>query len=382
VALTALALIAIAVAGFVYLRPAPPAKPQITASEVNLLQVSSYPMSFAFVTPQMGWASTVVAQQSIVFRTTDGAKHWERQLLSQSNPDLTPGSFAPISVQLFGTARGFITVGNPIAQFYRTADGGATWTRLPVPSLTVDAIEFSDPTNGWLSGSFTSTAGQDLRLFATHDAGDTWSRLPDPPPRAVRLAFRASNDAWLGSYGPGPPHFFKSSDSGQTWVRHDLPAPPGGAWTPDQYYLNFPTTIWLAPGKGAVAFVEAIRCIVASPTPGTCLNANAETFLFTSDGIGDTWKSVPFPPGPFVLQDATHWWATSKNTLFKSTNAGQSWNPVATIPAQWQFTAPGVVDSMHGWAAVFVVGGFGLALTNDGGVHWTLANVPKEPLSV
>jgi photosystem II stability/assembly factor-like uncharacterized protein len=381
VALAALALIAIAVAGVLYLRPAPTSKPQVPAPAVSLSQVSSTPLSFAFVTPQMGWASTVVAGQTMVFRTTDGAKHWERQLVGQSNPELTPGSYAPISIQLFGRTQGFMTAGQPVQQFYRTSDGGTTWARLPLPSLSVETIEFSDASYGWLSGSFTSTAGTLLSLFATQDAGDIWVRLPDPPSGAAGLAFRRPTEAWLGSYGPGPPHVFSSSASGQSWVRRDLPPPAGGSWTPDPFYSSFPTTIQLLPRSGAIARVEAIKCVVATAPPATCLNANAETFLFTSDGVSDTWRSVPFPPGPVAYQDAIHWWATGKNTLFKSTNAGQSWNPVATIPADWQFSAPGVLDSAHGWASMFVRGGYGLALTTDGGLHWNLANVPSAPVS-
>jgi hypothetical protein len=51
------------------------------------------------------------------------------------------------------------------------------------------------------------------------------------------------------------------------------------------------------------------------------------------------------------------------------------------IAADWQFSAPEVLDSAHGWASMFVRGGYGLALTHDGGLHWNLANVPSAPVS-
>lgn len=47
-----------------------------------------------------------------------------------------------------------------------------------------------------------------------------------------------------------------------------------------------------------------------------------------------------------------------------------------TGPAR-QFSVPGVLDSRHAWASIFVMGGYGLVLTNDGGLHWALASVPQ-----
>jgi hypothetical protein len=102
-------------------------------------------------------------------------------------------------------------------------------------------------------------------------------------------------------------------------------------------------------------------------------------YYFTSSDGGITWRYIRAPPGSLGYQDSLHWWATSANALFKSADAGQSWSDVATIPTGWQFSQPGVLDSTHAWASLFVAGGNGLALTSDGGLHWTLANVPKPP---
>src|SRR6266478_9552492 len=129
-ALTALALIAIAVAAFVYLRPTPTSPPPVQAPAINPLQVSSTPVDYAFVTPSTGWAALLVvgpsldSRQFVLFRTTDGARHWQQQLIGQSSPGFTPGSYLPISVQFFGKTDGFMTLGRPIEHLYRTIDGG------------------------------------------------------------------------------------------------------------------------------------------------------------------------------------------------------------------------------------------------------------------
>lgn len=383
-ALIVVAAIVIAVAGFAYLRSTATRQEATVPGPLDPKFISSTPVDYTFVTQSMGWASMVVVPSSAggqfrVFRTVDGAKHWQQQLVGQSRPELTPGSYAPITVQFFGVTHGFMTIGGPIAELYRTNDGGAHWVRLSLLSLTIDAITFSDASNGWLSGSFSSATRQVPRLFATHDAGDSWTKLPDPPADAAGLRFRRPTEAWMGGFGAGSPHVYTSSDAGQSWLLHDLPAPAGGSWAPDRYFPDFPTAVQLLPRVGAIASVEAIRCVAvsASSQTTTCANATSETFLFTSGDGGNTWKQVAAPPGVVAYQDSVHWWATSTNALFKSMNAGESWKQVATIPADRQFSVPGILDSSHAWASIFVMGGYGLALTHDGGLGWTLAAVPK-----
>jgi photosystem II stability/assembly factor-like uncharacterized protein len=279
---------------------------------------------------------------------------------------------------MFGKTRGFMTIGRPIEHLYRTLDGGAHWDSADLPaSPQIHSAAFSDPSHGWLLALPVSPRTQALILYATSDGGDNWQRLADPPVDADGLGFRRPTDAWLGAYGPGPPHVYTSSNTGQSWLSHYLPAPAGRSWTPDPFFPSSPTTIRLLPKSGAIASVETIKCAAVSPPPERCLNATAESFLFISGDEGVTWKQIQFPPGNLAFQDSTHWWATSINTLFKSTDAGQSWRQVATISPDRQFSAPGILDSMHAWASVFIMGGYGLALTSDGGLHWTEANVPQ-----
>ena len=35
-----------------------------------------------------------------------------------------------------------------------------------------------------------------------------------------------------------------------------------------------------------------------------------------------------------------------------------------------------VLDAKHAWAVTIVVGGYGLSVTSDGGIHWASARVP------
>jgi photosystem II stability/assembly factor-like uncharacterized protein len=369
----ALAAIMIVAAGAIYLRPATTAEPHTTqVTTVDPSLVSLNPVDYAFVTPSMGWAAMVLAGLSSatvefrIFRTIDGAKHWQQQLAGESNRGL---GFLPITVQMFGKAIGFMTVGQPIEELYRTADGGEHWDPLVLPPLRVDAIRFTGPTSAWLV-SYTGAGipEQITCLYKTSDSGQTWQRLPDPPADATDPAFRSPAEAWMASLDPRLPHVYTSSDGGYTWRRHDLPQLVGSL-TDDSYS----TRIQLLPGSGAVASVEALRCTVVLPLCGTSVS---KTFLVASIDLGATWRQLPFPPGQVAYQDSVHWWAMSTNAVFKSADAGRSWVRAATIPPNLQFSVLSILDSRHAWASLFVMGGYGLALSGDGGLHWTLARVP------
>jgi photosystem II stability/assembly factor-like uncharacterized protein len=370
-------------AGAVYLRPAPTTQPRTTqALTIDPFLVTNYPITYAFITPSVGWASLIVSNSSgpgefRVFRTTDGASNWRQQL---SGPSTFGPGFKPLAVQFFGKTSGFMTVGEPVEQLYRTTDGGENWDTLVLPALRIDAITFSDSRHGWMVGYMgPGLPPSQPQNYATSDAGQTWQTLPDPPADAGVLRFRSPTEAWIGSVDPLVPHVYTSGDGGQTWRRHDLPR-AAGSNVDDRY---FDTTVQLLPGSGALASVEAFRCAVAVPVGGPspaptqfCGTTTSETFLFASIDGGATWRQLPSPPGQVAYQDVVHWWAMSANAVFKSGDAGRTWRQAATIQPGLQFSVAGILDSKHAWASLFVMGGYGLALTNDGGLHWTLAKVP------
>ena len=102
--------------------------------------------------------------------------------------------------------------------------------------------------------------------------------------------------------------------------------------------------------------------------------ADALMEAVTFDG-GATWRYVQPPPGPVAYQDLSHWWATEGTILFKSSDAGQTWTQVTNKLPDSQYLLY-VLDSSHAWASVSVLGGYGLAFSGDGGLHWTRATVP------
>lgn len=360
----ALALVVVVVtvvaAGLAYLHPNLTAKPGGSPpSLIKRTLVTSNPVTYDFVSPSVGWAVETTGPQGQagefrVFKTTDGAKHWQIQLDLRSSFT----GFFPVSVQFLDQDHGFIGVGDPFEQLNRTTDGGVTWNslRLPRDSASVDGMAFSDASHGWL------LAGRQVsHLYETLDAGNSWQQLPELPAGAVGLTVRSPNEAWMGSAALDVPHVYTSSDSGRSWQRHDVPAPPGGSLTAGVVYQVFAD---LLPGAG-VLVSDSCECTPSGP------------FDFTSLDGGLSWKYLPPPPGEVAFQDVSHWWAMKGTSLSKSSDAGQTWTTVTNVLPDWQFV-PHIMDSRHAWALLFVAGGYGLAVTDDGGLHWTRAAVPPS----
>jgi photosystem II stability/assembly factor-like uncharacterized protein len=80
----------------------------------------------------------------------------------------------------------------------------------------------------------------------------------------------------------------------------------------------------------------------------------------------------------FTFQDNFNWWAMRFGTLFKSSDAGQSWKQVAQQLDEWDYV-PQVVDGQRAWAQMNSnpANGTGLATTAAGGLHWNPVNVPN-----
>jgi photosystem II stability/assembly factor-like uncharacterized protein len=364
-ALIGLSVLVIAAAGtgYVYLTTPQQGKPTL-APAINPLLVTSYEVSYDFTTPQLGWAAmSLVAPSSNggrfeVFQTTDGAKHWQPQFQSQSNFS----GLVPFSVRLFGKMRGFMTVGNPVQEVYRTIDGGRHWDLLSFPpNPRIDNVAFSDPIHGWLLAASISASNRVLNLYSTDDGGNSWQRLPDPPSDANKLSFRSPTEAWLGSVGPGRPHVYTSRDAGKSWQRYDLPTPSGGSW--DAAAGPFQVEGELLPATGVI--MSAL-----------CVCAQSGMSNFTSFDGGSTWRYVRPQKGNVAYQDAVHWWEIDGRVLLKSPDAGQTWVQITDKLPDWHFL-PHVLDSKHAWADLAATDGEGLGLTDDGGLDWTRGAVPQ-----
>lgn len=386
-ALMAVALIVILVAGFAYLRPqlsgvakTSALPPGAARSPTPPLLSDVYSAVYDFVSPSVGWALVSDQTQSPrfwVFKTTDGAKHWHSQLTGTS-----PSAIQGLPhMQILDRDHGFVSVGDPI-EIFRTIDGGSRWTPLTFPVYISATAKFSDPQHGWIIGNAGSLLAPVSRQISTSDGGDTWKDLPQAPtfPNGGKggnldsnFAFRSPIEGWLGGLeAPGKPVVYSSIDGGLSWQPHHLPVDVAGVPSNGKG-LAEGSDVYLIPGAGVLA--------VAFDPGGTIAG-------FTSFDGGGTWRRLPPPPGEtafsdYIFQDTFLWWAMRYGTLFKSNDAGQTWKEVAQETDEWDYV-PGIIDAKHAWAHMLVVfpntnppHGTGLAMSSDGGIRWTPVSVPK-----
>lgn len=276
-----LALVVIAVAGVIYLRSGTQPLSKATPEPTNPQSVQRIAdiVAYDFAAPPIGWAVEGIVARSRgpspfwVLRTTDGGKHWQRQLSGQSG-----FIFETIDTfHMLDTQNGFVVAGDPL-KVYRTVDGGVHWATLELPSQDAIQITFSDPQHGWVVAQSRTTPSNFVarHLYTTIDAGNSWTPLPDPPADLQRIAFRKTSEGWAGAGGPGQPRVYTSEDGGNTWTKHELQAPPG--------YLAqdlYSTSLRLLPGVGAAATISYRGAI----------------FELTSFDRGATWRFIAPPTG-------------------------------------------------------------------------------------
>lgn len=215
----------------------------------------------------------------------------------------------------------------------RTVNGGATWTTLTVPGaadLDFRGIHALDDRTAWI---MSSGDGKKSQVFRTDDGGKTWSLLfsnPDPKGFLDAIAlWDARRGMILGDPVDGHFAVFVTEDGGSSWQRRQTPPA-----------------------------LEKEGAFAASNT-ALLLRGNSEAWFVTG--------------GP------------GASRVFHSRDAGHTWNvtptPIRAGGASEGIFSIGFSDSKHG----VVVGGnyakdkepeSNIAITRDGGRHWTR---PRSP---
>ena len=215
------------------------------------------------------------------------------------------------------------------SRIYKTADAGATWTEQFVnrdPKAFLDAMAFWDARRGIAVSD--SVEGQFV-ILKTEDGGASWNRLPAsvfPPALDNEGFFAASgtnvavlppNHVWIGTGAAAESRVLRSSDGGKTWSLAKTPLASG-------------------PSSGifSIAFADARRGLV----------------------VGGDYKVE----------------AGAVNNAARTTDGGATWTPVTGLSG---FRSAVAYLSPDG-RLVVAVGPSGSDVSQDGGATWTRIEGP------
>ncbi|MCC6385339.1 MAG: T9SS type A sorting domain-containing protein [Bacteroidia bacterium] len=290
-------------------------------------------------------------------RTVDGGTTWTYGTIAA--PGLAISNIWPLSADTCFVAMCNVTAGG--GAIYKTTDGGVTWTQNSTPGMYSQAtsfcniVYFSDPMNGFAQGDPVGTgANQRFELWTTADGGNTWTQVPVANIPALTNAgeygitnlFSAiGNHIWFATtYGD----VYHSADKGLTWTKSATGLPPYTASGNRQDITD-------------IAFCDSLH--------GMVVQVNASNFIIktTADG-GATWNNLT-PSGNFYpteiegIPGTSIFLSGSSNTTYGfassfSTDYGLTWTDLDNGASHTSFD---FINDSTGY------GGEYLALGNPGG---------------
>jgi len=279
-------------------------------------------------------------RREVLYRTTDGGRHW-----SQSVHDARTEGSTRFSLDLnqeWAFDKRLFPYTDP-GVLIRTVDGGRTWTNVTVlPAALLlgtccPGLFFRDSHTGWFwlehsrvaeadsQGRPSSRVIESTLLFVTHDGGRTWAGQDLPlPPEALAMDVSVA----------GAPALFSAQEGLLTVVAVDPNAAKG------------------RPGRPALMYA-----------------------LRTHDG-GRTWASPVALPGDALMLGPTHWLMADGPGVRESVDGGITWTSGRPVPSDGErlfLSQRDFVDQRTVWARI---GSGDFVRSTDAGRTWSVVRQP------
>lgn len=347
----------------------------------KLSEVSYFPSEITmlhFISPRVGFAHR---EHSDLLRTTDGGLTWTLvsnsmqdiadmhflsatagfavgdygTIYSTTNAGLTWTAIGPAansgfingnywsSVRFTSASTGYVTGRGNKGPIMRTTDGGQTWQPLGPLMGNIQAVAF--PVNGALGYALSSNG-----LLRTTDSGDNWALWAQVG--GTVLACPDANTLVVANGGVA-----RSSDGGRTWATSVVPGR-----IPNYGNTNV-TALSMVDGQvGYAGGIDGTYNYVLARTAN-----GGQTWQLINGTFNFDFRSLKFV-------SPTTGFATGYSDLYKTTDSGQSWQPVRLgqygRPSSVDFVDAQVGYALDEYAVVYK--------TTDGGATWTHLEINRS----
>jgi len=297
-----------------------------------------------------------------------------------------------------------------------THDGGAAWASRPGPDVAISSrasarsatISFANGADGWITAPSISSSNEVWTLWSSHDGGASWSEEAVPTgsqssgsQSTGSSTATATTAASTGTAGSGSAiaalaasagvfqlvtittqsqgtsmHLYFTPATRSTWAPSKTSLPIGAGPVPSADLFLEGAQGWLVEDdRVVVAGARLSEGAWARWTP-PCTDANGSATIAASSSsalVAVCDEGEWGPPAPGTTAQA--WLCTSADGgTSTSAEGGTSFAPVGQI-VTGTFHGPGSVSSVAtppGKPKIVVVGGLGLAATDNGGHTWKM----------
>jgi photosystem II stability/assembly factor-like uncharacterized protein len=306
-----------------------------------------------------------------IYKSTNGGETWK--LASRGLFGLPTASLA-----FDPNVPGAVWAGSSTSGVFRSGDGGITWQirNGDLPGfLEVHAVEV-DPLH-----SGTVWIGTSIGVYVTEDGGATWEERNEGlvPPGSTsflipRLRIAATDPAI--AYAPAFRDLYRTTDGGEHWTRFGVPFTfPFSRITDLLIDPRDPEALFVASGEiyasrdggatwGYVPVADTalqIEAIARDPRNPDVLHAGGESGLFRSTDAGGTWQRVTAFPASGVSKLAVGptgtVWAATDAGIWMGSGEGSSWAPA---PGMEPFSVHDIEVDPHHPETAFAATGAGI----------------------